>query len=224
MAVEFKNNLAVAALLKNGADVNIMDLAGKSPFKYSLEPCKRCELLDILEMRRGRVISDLARHILELRYCGLYVSPSNKYLQIEAFKSIGDVLRVHQSFINELEMAKFVKMGPFTLYDFLSESGAVAVYPSTQKLERIEINKILESFDDVTFPCIKGLLKVQQRKAMKRWQLNVNATSALRTLLHFSLPEVCCRAIFRFLGNIDLMSLIESVSEIENDSMKMCVD
>lgn len=202
-----------------GADVNILDANGKSAFAYSLERS---------EDRRERdlhIIVTFSMHLLKLQLLELDVNQVNVEVDIEARKKFPFNVKVAERCRDELERLKERTIDPYsvTLFDFLSETGAVAAYPHMPQIERHAIDEFFYN-DSVRlrteFPELACLLKLQYRRAVARSPLMDPASIALTTVLRFELPLLCADAVLRFLRNEELRNLIAATEEEYEDATR----
>ncbi|XP_058799646.1 uncharacterized protein LOC131669048 [Phymastichus coffea] len=218
LAAQLRNFQAIAGLLMCGADVNILDANDKPAFAYSLEHSERGRERDL------HIIVTFSMHLRKLQLLELDVHQLNIEVDIEARKRFPFDVKVAERCQDELEKLKERTIDPYsvTLFDFLSETGAVAAYPHMPQIQRHAIDEFFYN-DSVglckQFPELACLLKLQYRRAVARMPLMEPATMALSIVLGFELPLLCSDAIVRFMKNEELRKLI-AASEEQCDTRK----
>lgn len=164
-------------------------------------------------------------HLQKLLQCGLQFSQMNAMIRDYAIEKYGFEIYFNPSFCGELDKAKNTKIGSrsLTLYDFLSETGAVAAFPTMAQLDRDAAKEFFECTCKFSlhreFHQLVGLFKLQHKKAWKRLQLVEPAKLALLRLIPCMLPDLCSEAILRFFSNAELIKLI-SVAQLVTCSQK----
>lgn len=210
LAVKFRQIAAITGLLQSGADVNIVDATGRPAFSYILKYVQKRLVHD------RDIVVNLAVHLLKMVRLELDVSEINVETVIAARKVFPFNVAIDKEFNENLEKLKERKISStnISLYDFLSETGAVSSYPYTSPYERISIKEFFDiEFQSLRkeFPEVAGFLRLQYKKARERMPLIDPAIASLTSLLGFELPVLCADVVLKFLRNEDLKRLIAAV-------------
>ncbi|XP_058808530.1 serine/threonine-protein phosphatase 6 regulatory ankyrin repeat subunit A-like [Phymastichus coffea] len=215
LAVKFSNYKAVIDLLGAGADINVTDAEGDSPFSQIFSLSKYFEWHQY-EFSFSEMYIPIAMHIFKMKITGLYISELNLNVLEKLLKKCShDEVKIER--INdELAKMKHVKIDSTSVcpYDFFSETGAIAAFPFMSPSEQQAINTFVTSMKKRDFTELGYLLKIRHRKALKRLSLIMPATVGLDILLKCVLPEKCSRHILQFLSNTEIENVIASVNLI----------
>lgn len=210
LAVKFNNFTAVEALLNSGADINYVDINGKSPYSYVT--------LSRLDERSGQLSNSissirkiLSLHLIKHQLVGIQVSELNAKLLREFKTESTDVDIEDEEYELKLQFNKMKKMKmcnrEFTVRDFLYPTGVVNLYSSLKQSDRDAIDSFFKSTILLEFTFWMDLLKLQYKNATQRMSLIKPAVIGLRTLLGFPLPDLCIDIVLKYLTNNDLKNV-----------------
>lgn len=204
VAVQHCDVEAVAGLLMCGADINVADQAGKSPFTYCLAN------YDVRIIKWNHMFYTLLGHVYKLIIIGLHVSDENRQCYTKArARHVFNDKQLQLSYSVELDKMEDVRVGSDTsLKDVLYE-GADEI--ATSMLKRRTLEEILTASDFYyEFPKLCCLLKLQYRRGLTRRKLMHSVKEALEALTGLGLPDPCTEAIIRRLNDDDLMNLLKA--------------
>lgn len=212
MACLNRNVDNVQNLLIHGADINLEDSYGKTPFYYFYEFQN-----EILESRRlifdfHQIYYLFKNHIRRLKVLDFFISTDNisYYLKLNDLHrqqvdnpDVDDVL-IHCEY--EVKKMKEIKLNTYSsLYDVLyKDPNQMAAYTKNNTL----IDILKSSTFDRDFLQYGFLLKLQFNRGISRKKLLDPAKVSLKKLLGLNLPDLCAERIFRYLNNKHLKNLI----------------
>ncbi|KAJ8688268.1 hypothetical protein QAD02_024063 [Eretmocerus hayati] len=210
--------IVMKSLLKNGADINLADGAGKTPLTLNTWASfdghhRDDDDDDEFDLRDyyNEEISLLLKHVIKLKMIGFYVSEINQ----QAYSSL---LTKHSSRLNfneanfknqcieELESIKKVGIDRYTtLHDMLfKDPNELAFSTRNDALQRIMESNDLEN----QFPIYGFMFPLQWRKGTLRRLLLEESLLALNSTVGKKLPSNCKEKMLQSLNNNDLKCII----------------
>lgn len=211
LAVQYSNVEAIAALLMCGADVNVADRRGKSPFSYCLNS------YNIANYKCNQMFFTFLGHVHKLVVIGLRVSPENRqcYARARSRHVFNDKL-LQLSYDIELDKMQDVRLSYWSSLRDVLYQGADEI--ATSVLKRRILEEVLTASDfDKEFPKLCCLLKLQYRRGVTRCKLLQPVKTALELLAGQGLPDPCSETIIRHIeDDDDLMSLMKIGVEARN--------
>ncbi|XP_058808553.1 ankyrin-1-like [Phymastichus coffea] len=212
-ATNFSNVEAVKALLRLGADVNIVDNENESPFSQILSNVnyRACEF------RKKAVIRTLECHIWKLKLIALELNDLNStYIERREFEVHHDDIMC-QNCQDELKKAQITVIVQFiTVKDFLSEFEAIYRYPRLSS----ELRDVIDNFFKCPyklrreFPEFHELLAKQYRKACIRQRLVQPTRDAITAICGVRFPDLCLELILDYFPNTDMKITIKNAKEL----------
>ncbi len=214
MACLNRNVDNVQNLLINGADINLVDYLGKTPFYYFYEFQN-----EILENRRlifdfHQIYYLFKNHIRRLKVLDFPISYENisYYMQLKDLHrqqvnnpDVDDILIQCEK---ELKKMKEIKITSYSsLLDILyKDSNQMTIHIKN----KILIDILNSSTFDRDFLQYGFLLKLQFNRGVARDKLLDPAKNSLRKLMGLTLPDACSERIFRYLSNKNLKDLLKA--------------
>ena len=212
IAVLYRNVEAVAGLLMCGADVNVGDENGKTPFSYCLER------YDVRNYECNQLFFVFLGHVHKLIEMGLHLGQENRRCYVKArARHVFNDNQLMQSYAVELDKMEDVRVGPHTsLRDVLYEGADELATSSTKRLVLEEVLTSRDFYDE--FPKLCALLKLQYRRGLTRRKLMQPVKAMLQRIAgEYGLPDPCTETIIRHLHDEDLIMLTELHVQMLNE-------
>lgn len=182
-AVKFRNAIAIRALLRLGADFNIIDIDGETPYSLGwklirdetsfYQDAKECP--DIFKI--------FVEHVCKMNIVGLEVNELNE----EVDRRVRDLFELKDE--NEIEYEKdFQRLeneffGMIDLREFLSDDNAQSIYQNMDEQTRQSFDELFQADNEkLGKTSFVGLLRMQYRKVRAYTTLN----SAIENTSFFS--------------------------------------
>lgn len=199
----------ISGLLMCGADVNVADNQGKSPFTYCLET------YEMPKYECNQMFYTFLGHVHKLIVIGLQVSKENKICYDKArIRHVFNDKQLKLSYDEELDKMEDVRVDSRTTLKQVLYQGPDVISTSRTKRQMLEEIYTASDFYE-EFPKLCCLLKLQYRRGMTRAKLMQPAKTSLEILLGISLPDPCSEMIIKHLDNDeDVMNLMRAGMEI----------
>ncbi|XP_058810409.1 uncharacterized protein LOC131675444 [Phymastichus coffea] len=205
VAVQYGNVEAIAGLLMCGADVNVADKQGKTPFTYCLET------FDQRKYQSNHMFYIFLGHVHKLIELNLYVNEENRQCYSKArTRHVFNDKQLRISYAVELDKMEDVRVSNNTTLRKVLYEGAEQLSTSTLKRQMLE--EIVTASDFYReFPKLCCLIKLQYRRGITRRKQMQPLKYALRILLGLSMPDPCTEPIISYLTDNDLLNLLKAV-------------
>lgn len=218
MACLNRNAKNVENLLNKGADINIKDEAGYTPFWYFYQ--YQIEVLGRMIYDFHQIYYIFRNHIRKLRAIGFYVCWENIQYYMKLKDSNTEQVNnddFPQQCQNEIDKMKGLRLNGYsTLYDILfKDPNEMAIYVKNEKLRKVMDSSSFES----DYTQYNYLIKLQWKRGSVRGEILTPAKIALGILLEAHVPDTCSERIFRYLCNKNLKDVIEAAELVFLENM-----
>ncbi|XP_058793596.1 serine/threonine-protein phosphatase 6 regulatory ankyrin repeat subunit B-like [Phymastichus coffea] len=209
MACLNRNAKNVENLLNKGADINVKDGSGCTPFWYFYQ--YQIEVLGRMIYDFHQIYYIFRNHIRKLRAIGFYVCWENIQYYIKLKDSNTEPVNNDNFPLqcqNEIDKMKHLRLNGYsTLYDILfKDPNEMSIYAKNDKLQ-----KVIESSSFKTdYTHYSYLIELQVKRGLVRSEILNSAKMSLGILLGVHLPDTCSERIFRYLCNKVLKDIIEA--------------
>ncbi|KAL7307003.1 hypothetical protein TKK_0000752 [Trichogramma kaykai] len=205
IAVVISNVQAIEALLTCGADINVADNSGKTPFTYCLMNYDR------RLYKCNQMFFTFMAQAYKLQLLKLTITPEN----VRCYQKAQETYQFHDKtymaeYNSELDKMEDVPVGNdgTTLRNFLYH-GPRIIDKSTVKRRAVE--EIVTTRDFYKeFPKLGCLIKLQYRLGVARRNAIDKSKWILLELVKYALPELCIENIINFLDTDDLSNVIKT--------------